>query len=215
MADFATLSHNFDADLEKYRAADNMEEFYDKWANEYDNVLLPSHLMAVNDFAAQLLYSKVEDKEVKILDVACGTGLTGVALQNVGYKTIDGIDLSNEMLGKAKEKNIYRNLLQGCINEKDSLPHDNDSYDIVTCMGAIVKNSIAIEHALRDFIRVTKPGGYCAYTVNDIHNERSCFESHGKVITALKCELVLMEQRFYYVKDNKETNCYFCMIKVL
>lgn len=52
MADLATMSQNFDADLEKYRAADNMEEFYDKWANEYDNILLPSRLMAINDFAA-------------------------------------------------------------------------------------------------------------------------------------------------------------------
>ncbi|XP_057303360.1 ubiquinone/menaquinone biosynthesis C-methyltransferase UbiE-like [Hydractinia symbiolongicarpus] len=115
--------------------------------------------MAINDFAAQLLRSKVEDNEVKILDVACGTGLTGVALQNMGYKIIDGIDLSNEMLRKAKERNIYRNLKQCCINEKDTLPHNNDSYDIVTCIGGIAKKTISIKHALRDFVRVTKPGG--------------------------------------------------------
>ena len=49
-------------------------------------------------------------KSNRILDYGCGTGLSGLALQLVGFKNIDGLDVSKEMVSLAEKKSIYRNL---------------------------------------------------------------------------------------------------------
>ena len=37
----------------------------------------------------------VDKKKIKILDVVCGTGLSGFSLRKFGFKNIDGLDLSD------------------------------------------------------------------------------------------------------------------------
>ena len=45
---------------------------------------------------------------MRILDVGCGTGLVGSELNRIGYKNLDGLDASPEMLKIAAEKNIFK-----------------------------------------------------------------------------------------------------------
>ena len=42
--------------------------------------------------------------EVKVLDVAAGTGIVGKALWDVGFRHITALDFSREMLAVAKKK---------------------------------------------------------------------------------------------------------------
>ena len=46
--------------------------------------------------------------ELRILDVGCGTGLVGSELHKIGYRDLDGLDASPEMLKIAAEKNIFK-----------------------------------------------------------------------------------------------------------
>ena len=57
----------------------------------------------------------INDKE-KILDVGCGTGLSGFSLRKFGFKNIDGLDLSKEMLKIASDKKIYKMLFNLDLN---------------------------------------------------------------------------------------------------
>lgn len=61
---------------------------------------------------AEQLVEKLKEfgygKDASILDLGCGTGAAGVRLQNLGYKNIDGADLSSEMLKEAEKKGVYR-----------------------------------------------------------------------------------------------------------
>ena len=52
----------------------------------------------------------VTDQSEFILDYGCGTGLSGYALQAVGFENIDGLDISQEMVRLAEKKLIYRSL---------------------------------------------------------------------------------------------------------
>ena len=45
--------------------------------------------------------------EVKVLDVACGSGLLAQALAKEGYKHFDGIDASEGMIERAKKLGVY------------------------------------------------------------------------------------------------------------
>ncbi len=84
-----------------------VREGYKAWANTYEQ--------SVQDEMDLKLLSKIKTinwtKINRALDFACGTGRIGVWLKEQGVTKIDGVDITAEMLSKAKEKNIYNLLL--------------------------------------------------------------------------------------------------------
>ena len=71
------------------------------------------------------------NKNIRILDAGCGTGLVGIELQKYGYNKITGVDFSEEMLNLIP-KNIYQNLELIDLNEK--LRYEDNFYDAITCV---------------------------------------------------------------------------------
>ncbi|MDH3453013.1 MAG: methyltransferase domain-containing protein, partial [Gammaproteobacteria bacterium] len=66
---------------------------------------------------AQALADLAPDKSAPLLDLGCGTGLSGEALRAAGFATLDGTDFSEEMLTLARAKpGLYRNLILGDLN---------------------------------------------------------------------------------------------------
>lgn len=53
---------------------------------------------------------------VRILDLACGTGLIGQELSKRGFKHIVGYDISSGMLEEAQHKGVYTELVEHDIN---------------------------------------------------------------------------------------------------
>jgi SAM-dependent methyltransferase len=51
------------------------------------------------------------------LDLGCGTGRIGTWLRSRGVSIIDGLDITDEMLARARAKNIYRNLFLGSVED--------------------------------------------------------------------------------------------------
>ena len=95
---------------------DELRGKYDQWADHYDSQV--SQLWErVPETAALMLAEYIQDKETHLIDVGAGTGLGGVALAAQGFKRITAIDLSSEMLNKAREKGVYESLL--CCAIKD------------------------------------------------------------------------------------------------
>ncbi len=100
----------------------------------------------------------------KILEAGCGTGLVGEGLQTIGYTHIIGCDLSSDMLGVAKGKNIYTQLFK--VNLFDPLPFANQEFDAVVCV-ATFTHIKDVEATLREFCRVTKKRGVILFTHRD------------------------------------------------
>ena len=48
------------------------------------------------------------NKDIKILDAGAGTGIIGEMLVQQGYRNIDTLDISEEMLNLVKQRNVYR-----------------------------------------------------------------------------------------------------------
>ena len=80
-------------------------ELYASWATTYDQEVIENGY-ATPDRVAKALKEYVSDKSTLILDYGCGTGLSGLALQSVGFKNLDGLDVSKEMV-RIAEKNPY------------------------------------------------------------------------------------------------------------
>ncbi len=92
-----------------------------------------------------------------ILDVGCGTGtVLHMILDEKPQVTAYGLDLSEAMLEKAKEKLPKR--VELVWGEAEALPYDNKRFDIVLMVGSL-NYSTHPEKATQEAYRVLKSGG--------------------------------------------------------
>mmetsp|Transcript_7847 Transcript_7847/g.7098 ORF Transcript_7847/g.7098 Transcript_7847/m.7098 type:complete len:206 (+) Transcript_7847:45-662(+) len=128
-------------------------------------------------------------KDIKILDFGCGTGLLGESLSPLGYKNVTGLDASEEMLKKAKEKGSYSWLGQ-CLLGSNQFPKELiGKFDVAICSGVLLKNHCPKE-MLGEMIECLDSkgkGGYCVfsmrldeYTESYYVPEMNRLESQGK-----------------------------------
>lgn len=74
--------------------------------------------------------------ESLILDAACGSGLTGTAMQTLGYTRIVGIDISDGSLQLAKRTRVYEQVQQ--VDMQDyPLPCDDGTFDAISSICAL------------------------------------------------------------------------------
>jgi len=129
---------------------------YDEWANNYDHDLINEYGYIAPKLTANKFKALIHKKNVKIIDVGCGTGLVGKALYKHGFKNIDGYDISAEMLKIAKQAKIYKELKQIDFNNvSNNLPKN---YDALICVGSFGYGALG-PIAIRHLIGLVKSGG--------------------------------------------------------
>lgn len=145
-------------------------EHYAKWAESYDQEVAEENGYAQPQRTAEALAAHLPPEGTVILDAGCGSGLSGLALANAGYRKIDGCDFSPDMLAKAAEKNVYRSLFEADLNE--GLPGtENAGYDAVTAVG-VFSFAHVMPDACEDLVRVLKQGGFLVIALNEKFWER-------------------------------------------
>lgn len=92
----------------------------------------------------------------RMLDVACGTGTVARRLLEGADGDIDLVllDASRRMLGQCRD--IPAKCLTGCMS---NIPFEADSFDLLCCAWGI-ETLADPRPALREFVRVTRPGGH-------------------------------------------------------
>ena len=84
------------------------------------------------------------------LDLACGTGRTARWLKAQGAATIDGIDLTPEMLEQARAKELHRSLFLGSVEETGISGTDYDL--MVMCL--VDEHLASLEPVYREAYRL-------------------------------------------------------------
>ena len=96
-----------------------------------------------------------------VLDVACGTGDMAITLAERGC-TVTGVDLSEEMLGIARQKSEAAGFRSSTfhyqLGNAEALPFVEGAFEAVTCAFG-VRNYVHLEEGLKEMLRVLKPGG--------------------------------------------------------
>ena len=110
------------------------EELFENYGMKYDNENFTQGTIGECDF----IEKEIEyNKEIKILDIGCGTGRHSIELSKRGY-SVAGIDLSESLLKRAKEKAFEQNL-QIVFQKHDArnLPFSHEfDLAIMLCEGA-------------------------------------------------------------------------------
>jgi len=145
--------------------ADDIRNLYRDWAATYDEDLTGKDLQYVAPREAVNVFVRhFEDRSAQILDVGCGTGLSGQALVDAGFDQIDGIDLSPDMLEQARAKRVYGSLFEADLIA--GLNFADDTYDAAISVGTFTHGHVG-PGGLDEVIRVVKPGGTVCVTINE------------------------------------------------
>ncbi len=130
----------------------SVQQGYREWAQTYEDTVLD----AMDLRLLARIQSIAWDQLQRAADLACGTGRIGVWLKRKGVTSIDGVDLTAEMLEVARAKGVYQRLLIGNMIET---PLEPARYDLVTAV-------LADEHLpdvrplYAEAARITRSRGY-------------------------------------------------------
>ena len=183
------------------KKSDDVAQYYDEWANDYNETLMDWHYEAPSKIASMLCSAL--SLQSSILDAGCGTGLSGNALIGAGFSSIDGIDVSDRSLEVASKSGAYNTLR---VMDMQRLPLDipDDCYQGLVCVGVLTYLTDSIS-TLREFCRVTRPGGYVAMTQrSDLFTERSFQDVLDTLVKERLIAEVHTSEPQPYLPDNAE-----------
>ncbi|MCJ8502886.1 class I SAM-dependent DNA methyltransferase [Desulfatitalea alkaliphila] len=193
------------------KTAQELADAYGEWAELYDRDTIKVMGYVGPQTAVSMLDGYLNSKGCRVLDAGCGTGLVGEFLKHKGYKNIDAMDYSEDMLVEAEKKSVYKKLFQEDLNEGLEIP--DNSYDATICVGTFTYAHVGPE-AFEELLRVTKPGGYICFTIRDgAYEEYNYREKMLELEASSQWELQELREADYLV--NEKVTAKFCTYKVL
>ena len=164
----------------KLKTTEEIMKYYDNWGekNKYDQDMINWNYTGPKE-TVTVFKKYALNKEIKILDAGCGTGLVGIELKKYDYLNIDGADLSKKLLDLVP-KGYYNKLEQVDLNKP--LDKESNIYDAVMCVGTFTFGHVK-PHALNEFIRITKNKGLICFTINEGIYEEYGFDKKIKELS--------------------------------
>ena len=174
---------------------------YDEWADGYEADLDAWEYRTPVD-VAELLRTTQPDA-ANVLDVGCGTGRSGRALQAAGFTSVVGCDLSPQSLKHADATGAYTRTVEVNLQQLP-LPFNDNSFDALTCVGVMtyVPDTEAI---LREFCRLVRTGGTIMFTHReDAWQERDCAGVTERLTTDRLWQTISVSEPLPYLPKNGE-----------
>jgi demethylmenaquinone methyltransferase/2-methoxy-6-polyprenyl-1,4-benzoquinol methylase len=131
-----------------------VQKMFDQIAGNYD---LMNYIMSLGNHKKweQELISSNINKNIKILDIACGTGsLTKELIKITSQKNVIGLDFSESMIYLAQNKNI-NNLILG---DSHHIPVKSNTFELITIAYGI-RNFENLSNALNEIKRCLNKNG--------------------------------------------------------
>ena len=195
----------------KLKTTDEIMKYYDIWGveNKYDKDMVKWNYTGPKE-TSLILNKHALNKDIKIYDAGCGTGLVGVELRKYGFSNFYGADLSQKLLDLVP-KGLYQTLDKVDLNKH--INKNDNSYDAVMCVGTFTFGHVK-PHALDELIRITKNKGFICFTINE-----GIYEEYGfdKKIKQLNNDNLWEKIEFFksdYIK-SKEVNAWLCLAEVI
>jgi len=140
---------------------EEMVQSYTDWADNYDKDVGPGRYdgpsIAATVMANYYLDETVREN-IRILDVAAGTGRVGQELKKFGFKLIDALEPSSGMLKILVGRGVYKLTFEHPIGYERIPGIQTDAYDSLVIAGGMGEGHIPVT-GIDEMIRIVKPGG--------------------------------------------------------
>ena len=198
-------------DIYKLKTSEELLKYYQDWAdnNKYNKDMVDWNYTAPQEVVS-ILKKYAFNKNFRILDAGCGTGLVGIELKKYGYANVEGVDFSQSMLNLVPQ-NIYQKIEKIDLNKP--LKFKNNIYDVVMCVGTFTYGHVK-PHALDEIIRITKNKGLVCFTINEGIYEEYGFDKKIKELSEKKMWEVKEFLKSDYIA-SKDVNAWLCIAKII
>lgn len=153
-----------------------IESLFDSYADHFDTHLKQSLHYQVPKLIYQAVKAHSSIKGLSVLDLGCGTGLTGEFFKNEAQALV-GVDISANMLALAAQKNIYTDLVHAELVTFLADKHDQYEIavagDVLVYIGDLTLLFAGVQQAL-------KAGGLFVFNVEKGETEDYCITSSGR-----------------------------------
>lgn len=138
---------------------ENIRAMFNAIAPTYDKL---NHLLSLNIdkiWRRKAVKRIMQNHPQIVLDIACGTGDSSIALAQAGVPKVLGLDISEGMLKIAEQKVEQLSYdIQFQLGDAQNIPFEGESIDAVMIAFG-VRNFENREECLQEIRRVLKPGG--------------------------------------------------------
>lgn len=201
-----------------------VEHLFDEYADDFDHHLVNILGYRAYQFLIEHLKGIGKPHYSSALDLGCGTGLCGPLLRG-NVDRLDGVDLSAQMLSKARELGVYDVLTQADVAEH--LQATGQRYDLLVSCDVFVYVG-DLEKVFEGAARVLLSGGVFCFSVETIdgshdfrllpsqryaHSERylrALASSHGFTVVKAIAQPIRQDQQqsidglFMYLMKSQE-----------
>ncbi len=198
-------------DIYKIKKPEELLKYYQDWTdnNKYNKDMVDWNYTAPQE-TVSVLRKYALNKNSRILDAGCGTGLVGIELKKYGYSNIEGVDFSQSMLDLVPQ-NIYQKIEKIDLNKPLKFKHN--IYDVVMCVGTFTYGHVK-PHALDEIIRITKNKGLICFTINEGIYEEYGFDKKIKELTNNKLWNVKEFFKSNYI-TTKDVEAWLCLAEII
>ena len=180
-------------------APDTHIDFYRDFAEFYDSTYAAS-LGYIYPLGIASVLSGQHRPQGAILDIGCGTGLVATAIRKVDPSAvIDGVDISPDMLGKARSKGEYRDLVAADLTADCS--HIATDYAAIVSAGTFTFGHLGPE-LIPNMVGLCRPGAVAALGVNSVYFVEQGFrdvldslETEGRIANVALHEMPIYDGR--------------------
>jgi len=138
-------------------------KLYADWAETYDQTMLDGLSYRSPERIASLAAMTEARRDVRVLDVGCGTGLLASSLRAEGFNRVDGLDYSAPMLAVAlRESRIDEAFLRD-LNE--GIEMGSECYDMLVSTGTFTHGHVGAG-CLPELMKLLVPEGCLICTVH-------------------------------------------------
>ena len=184
-----------------------VENLFNNYASTFEESLSDSLEYEIPKIITEMIIAKnLKGSLGSILDLGCGTGLTGVQVKKF-CTNLEGVDLSKLMLAQARKKNIYDKLIHKDIIEYLSTEKLDFNYFIATDVFIYVGD---ISDVFRLIKSRNKLNGRLVFSTEHTDKDRFFLEKSGryshskKYIESLCKEFNFNLSHFEKIKLRKE-----------
>jgi len=198
-------------DIYKLKTSEELLKYYQNWAdnNKYNKDMVDWNYTAPQE-AVSILKKYVFNKNFRILDAGCGTGLVGIELKKYGYSNIEGVDFSQSMLDLVPQ-GIYKKIEKIDLNKP--LKFKDNMYDVLMCVGTFTYGHVKPK-ALDELIRITRNGGLICFTINEGIYEEYGFDKKIKELSNNKSWNVKEFFKSDYI-TTKDVEAWLCLAEII